>query len=113
MWTLVVAPLNLVTNDQLRLIKCLERVLPDTLFLEISKEPFNDPILLRCVGCNELLLQPIVTTGLPKGSGRSARCRSAALGSTSVVASRIDEDTRLRVPVQPSLPDCATQTHSR
>jgi hypothetical protein len=66
MWTLVVAPLNLVTNDQLRLIKCLERVLPDTLFLEISKEPFNDPVLMRCVGCNELLLQPIVTTGLPE-----------------------------------------------
>jgi len=61
-----VAPVNQVSNDPPRLLKRLERVLPDTLVFQASKEPLNQPILLGRIGCNELLLQPIVSTGLAK-----------------------------------------------
>ncbi len=51
-----VVPVDLVSNDPPRLVKRLERMLPDTLFFETSKEPFDDPVLFRRIGCNELLL---------------------------------------------------------
>ena len=41
-------------------------VLPDTFFFETAKELFNDLILFGRVRLDELLLQPIVSTGLPK-----------------------------------------------
>jgi hypothetical protein len=44
----------------------LERVLPDTFFFETSKEPFNDPVLFRCVRCDELPAAPVTPTGLPE-----------------------------------------------
>jgi hypothetical protein len=66
MRALVVVPLDPVPNDLPRLLKRLERVLPDTLLFQTPKEPFDQPILLRRIGRNELLLQPIVSTGLPK-----------------------------------------------
>jgi hypothetical protein len=62
----VVVPLDPLSNDSLRLLKRLKGLLPDTLFFETPKEPFNDPVLLWGAGCNESLLQPIVATGLPK-----------------------------------------------
>src|SRR5512146_1145225 len=65
---LLVVPLEPVANDPPRLLKCLERVLPDTLFFQTPKEPLDDPILLRRVRCNELLLQPIIPARLPKAS---------------------------------------------
>ena len=61
-----VAPVNQVSNDPPRLLKRLERVLPDALFFETPKKPFNHPILFRRIGRDELLLQPIVSTGLAK-----------------------------------------------
>ena len=62
----VVVPLDPVPNDPPRLLKRLERLLPDTLFFETTKEPLNDPVLLRRVGRDELLLQSIVVAGLPE-----------------------------------------------
>ena len=61
----VVAP-QPVSNDPPRLLKHLERVLPDIFLFETPKEPFDDPILFRRVWRDELLLQPIVPTGLPE-----------------------------------------------
>lgn len=51
-----VVPVDPVSNGPPRLVKRLERMLPDTLFFETSKEPFDDPVLFRRIGCNELLL---------------------------------------------------------
>lgn len=41
-------------------------MLPDTLFFEASKEPFDHPILLRRIRRDEFLLELVVATGLPK-----------------------------------------------
>ena len=41
-------------------------MLPDTLLFETAKESLDDPILFRRIRRYELLLQPIVSTGLPK-----------------------------------------------
>ncbi len=62
----VVVPLQPVPDDPTRLLKCLERMLPDTLFFQPPKEPFDHPVLLQCIRRNELLLQTVVPTGLPK-----------------------------------------------
>jgi hypothetical protein len=66
MGPLMVVPLQPVPNDPARFLKRLKRVLPDTLLLETPKESLNDSILLRRVGRDELLLQSVVATGLPK-----------------------------------------------
>src|SRR5574337_241344 len=63
---LLVVPLHPVPNDPSGRLECLKHVLPDTLFFETAKEPFNNPVLLRRVGRDEFLLQPIVSTSLPK-----------------------------------------------
>lgn len=75
---LLVVPLHPVPNDPSGLLECLKHVLPDTLFFETAKEPFNHPVLLRRVGRDEFLLQSIVATGLSK---------STALKDQPVVAS--------------------------
>ena len=59
--------------------KVLKHVLPDTRFLETAKEPFHDPVPFRRIRCDEFLLQPIVSTGLPE---------SATLEDQSVVAAQ-------------------------
>ena len=41
-------------------------VLPHALLLEAAEEPLDDPILLRRVGRDELLMQSVVATGCPK-----------------------------------------------
>lgn len=53
-------------NDPPRLFESLKHVLPDTLFFETPKEPLDDPILRRRIGGDELLLESIIPTGLPK-----------------------------------------------
>jgi hypothetical protein len=40
--------------------------LPDTLFRETAKEPLDDLVLLRWIRSDEFLLEPIVSTLLPK-----------------------------------------------
>ncbi len=62
----MVVPLHPVPDDSPGLLKRLERMLPDTLFFETAKDPFDDPVLFRCVRRDELLRQPIVSTRLPK-----------------------------------------------
>ena len=62
----LVIPVDPVPNDPPRLLKRLERVLPDTLVFQTPKEPLNHPILLGRIRRDELLLQPIVSTGLAK-----------------------------------------------
>lgn len=52
--------------DPPRLLKGLERVLPNTLLFQTPKEPFDHPVLRRRVGRNELLLQAIAATRLPE-----------------------------------------------
>ena len=42
----LVVPVDPVPNDPPCLLKRLERVLPDTLVFQASKEPLNQPILL-------------------------------------------------------------------
>ena len=66
MRAIVVVPLHPVPDDSPRFLKRLERVLPDALFFETAKEPFDDPVLLRRVRGHECVVQPIVPTRLPK-----------------------------------------------
>ena len=40
-----------------------ELMLPRTLFLQRSEEPFDEPVLLRRVGRHELLGESVVTAG--------------------------------------------------
>ena len=54
---LVVVPLHPVPDDPSRFVERLKDVLPDTLFFETAKEPFNDPVLFRRIG----ELPPFVT----------------------------------------------------
>ena len=42
----LVIPVDPVPNDPPRLLKGLERVLPDALLFQTPKEPLNQPILL-------------------------------------------------------------------
>ena len=51
-----VVPVDPVSNGPPRLVKRLERMLPDTLFFETPKKAFDHPILFRGIGCDELLL---------------------------------------------------------
>lgn len=46
MRAIVVVPLHPVSDDSPRLLKRLKRVLPDALFCETAKEPFNTPVRL-------------------------------------------------------------------
>jgi hypothetical protein len=64
----LVVPVDPVPNDLPRLLKRLERVLPDTLVFQASKEPLNDPILLGGIGRDEFLLEPIISTGVAKSA---------------------------------------------
>jgi len=66
MGSFLVIPVDPVPNDPPRLLKRLERVLPDTLVFQTPKEPLNHPILFGRIRRDELLLQPIVSTGLAK-----------------------------------------------
>jgi hypothetical protein len=72
----LVVPLNLVPNERPRLLEYLEDVLPDTLLLETSKEPLNDPVLFRRIRRDEFLLEPIISI-------RSAK--TPTLGNETVV----------------------------
>ena len=62
----LVIPVDPVPNDPPRLLKGLERVLPDALLFQTPKKPFDHPVLLWRVGRDELLLETIVATGLPE-----------------------------------------------
>ena len=66
MRALLVVPLHPRPNDASCVLKRLKHVLPDAFFFEASEKPFDDPILFRCIRRDEFLLQPIVSTGLPK-----------------------------------------------
>ena len=50
----------------LRVCKIVELMLPDTFLLETAEEAFDDAILLGRIRRDELLLQPIVSTGLAR-----------------------------------------------
>ena len=111
---LFVVPPQPVPNDPPRLLERLKPMLSDTFLFETPKEPFNDPILFRRIRRDELLLQPIVSTGLSKSPtledqpivAAEDRCALRTQGS------QIAADTPLRPPVPPPLPDCAGRTHS-
>ena len=66
MRALFVVPPHPVSNDAARVVERLKHVLPDTVFFETAEEPFDNPILFRRIGRDELLLQPIVPTRLPE-----------------------------------------------
>lgn len=66
MRALFVVPPHPVSNDTSRVRERPKHVLPDAFFLETAEEPFNDPSLFRRIRRDELLLQPIISTGLPK-----------------------------------------------
>ena len=55
-----------MVDGLLSLLEGMELLLPDTLFFEAAKKPLDDPILLRPVRRDELLLQSTVPTGSPK-----------------------------------------------
>lgn len=63
MRALLVRPLQPPINDLPCLLKTLKAVLPDPFFFHTPKEPFNESILLRCIGGDKLLGQGIVSTG--------------------------------------------------
>src|SRR5437879_13637167 len=67
-WPPMVVPVHPVPDDPPCVLECLEGMLPDTLLFETRKESLNDPILLRRIRRDALLLQPIVPTGLPKST---------------------------------------------
>lgn len=106
MRTLFVVPPQPVPNDPPRILKRLERVLPDTFLFETPKEPFDDPILFRRVRRDELLLQPIVPTGLPEPTAlkdqaivaAEDRCGHRTQGPKSLQARRFDRPFRLLRP---------------
>lgn len=65
----LVVPVHPVPDDDPPgILECLEGMLPHTLLFETPEEPFSDPILLGRVRRDELLLQSIVSTGLPKST---------------------------------------------
>ncbi len=63
---LLVVPLHPVPNDPPRLLERRKHVLPDAIFFEYAKEPFDDPVLLRPIRRDEFLLQSIASTGPPE-----------------------------------------------
>ena len=64
----VVEAVHPVPNRSARLLERLKRVLPDTLLFETAKEAFDDPILVRPVWGNELLVQPVVVARLAEAA---------------------------------------------
>lgn len=66
MAALVVVPLAPVPNDPPPPLKGLDRALPDTLLFQAPKEPFDHAVLLRRVRRDELLLQAVLQTRMPK-----------------------------------------------
>ncbi len=57
MWPAVVVPADPLRDRPARVREAGELMLPDTLFFETAKEPFDDPVLLRRVRRDELLAQ--------------------------------------------------------
>ena len=60
----LVVPVDPVPNDPPRLLKRLERVLPDAFVFQTPKESLNHSILLGRIRRDALLLQPIVSARL-------------------------------------------------
>ncbi len=56
-----VVPLDPLTDGCLSLYEVMEAMLPDAFLFQASKEPLDDPILLRCIGRDELLPQSVVS----------------------------------------------------
>jgi len=52
------------SDDALGLGQRFEPLLPDALFLQALDEPFHDAVLLRCVGRDEFLAQPVASDGV-------------------------------------------------
>jgi len=52
------------SDDTLGLGQGFKPVLPDALFLQAPDEPLHDAVLLRRVGCDELLGQTIASDGV-------------------------------------------------
>ena len=89
MWPSVIVLVDSVPDDAPRGLEGLKCMLPDTLFFERSKEPFNDAVLLRCIGRNENLLQTVVSTRLAKPT---------TLENQSIVAAQDRRPTGRSVP---------------
>src|SRR4030095_9768094 len=66
MWALFVVPADPRGQLTLRVVEAGEVVLPDTFLLQAAEEALDDAVLLRRVGRDELLGQPIVATRRPK-----------------------------------------------
>ena len=106
MRALFVVPPQPVPNDPPRLLERLKPMLPDTFLFETPKEPFNDPILFRRIRRDELLLQPIVSTGLSKSPtlddqpivAAEDRCALRTQGPKSLQTRRFDRPFRLLCP---------------
>jgi hypothetical protein len=73
-----VIPIDPLSDRSLRLSEVVKAMLPDTLLLQTAEESLDDPVLLRRIGRDELLRQPIVPTSSPE---------SPALEDQPVVAS--------------------------
>ena len=61
-----VVPLEPPLNVVPRVRKALKLMLPDAFFLQAPEKPFNDAILLRRIGGDEFLVQPVAPTGEPE-----------------------------------------------
>ena len=55
-----VVPLNPLSNGGASFGEAAEGMEPDALLLETTKEALDEAILLWCIGCNELLTQPVI-----------------------------------------------------
>lgn len=66
MRTTRVVPLNPLPHGPSGLVEAPKAALPDAFFLEAAKEALNETVLLRRVGRDVFLLQPVIPAGLPE-----------------------------------------------
>jgi hypothetical protein len=74
--SLLVVPAHPVTDLATGMLEVLEEVLPDALLLQAPEEALHDAVLLRRIGCDELLGQAVVPHG---------RSEAGALKNESVI----------------------------
>jgi hypothetical protein len=55
-----VVPLDPLSNGSASFAETAEVMQPDALLLKTTKEALDEAILLRRIGCNELLAQPVI-----------------------------------------------------
>jgi len=66
-FSFLVVKLDPSADDFISLLDIFEVMVPYALLFDGSKKPFDHAILLRCIGCDELLFESVGLGGLGKG----------------------------------------------